>query len=120
MQYWINHNGVQSGPVDADGIKELALTSRAYVWHPGLTDWVKITQVPELQGLFVEVADDAVVETPPIPSAELHRWKLYLPAISGKAARYCRSTLSAMLSAFDGSISAMQQPLKPAPEKRPP
>ena len=58
MQYWINHNGVQSGPVDADGIKELALTSRAYVWHPGLSDWVKITQVPELEGLY-EVVDDS-------------------------------------------------------------
>ena len=50
MQYWINHNGVQSGPVDVDGIKEMGLTSAAYVWHEGLTDWVKITQLPELQG----------------------------------------------------------------------
>ena len=65
MQYWINHNGVQSGPVDADGIKELALTSRAYVWHPGLTDWVKITQVPELEGLF-EVVDEPVTTGQPL------------------------------------------------------
>ena len=52
MQYWINHNGVQSGPVDLDGLKELGLTSAAYVWHEGLPDWVKITQLPELQGLY--------------------------------------------------------------------
>ena len=52
MQYWINHNGVQSGPVDVDGIKEMGLTSAAYVWHEGLTDWVKITQLPELQGMY--------------------------------------------------------------------
>lgn len=65
MQYWINHNGVQSGPVDADGIKELALTSRAYVWHPGLSDWVKITQVPELEGLF-EVVDEPVTIGQPL------------------------------------------------------
>ena len=64
MQYWINHNGVQSGPVDADGIKELALTSRAYVWHPGLSDWVKITQVPELEGLFEVVDEPATVGQP--------------------------------------------------------
>ena len=64
MQYWINHNGVQSGPVDADGIKELALTSRAYVWHPGLSDWVKITQVPELEGLFEIVDEPATVGQP--------------------------------------------------------
>ena len=64
MQYWINHNGVQSGPIDADGIKELALTSRAYVWHPGLSDWVKITQVPELEGMF-EVVDEPVATGQP-------------------------------------------------------
>ncbi len=58
MQYWINFNGVQSGPVDLDGLKEMGLTSAAYVWHEGLSDWVKITQLPELQGLY------EMVETP--------------------------------------------------------
>lgn len=53
MQYWINHNGVQSGPVDIDALKQMGLTSAAYVWHEGLTDWVKITQLPELQGVYV-------------------------------------------------------------------
>ncbi len=52
MQYWINHNGVQSGPVSPEQMKEMGLTSRAYVWHEGLADWVKITQLPELQGLY--------------------------------------------------------------------
>ena len=59
MQYWINHNGVQSGPVDLDGLKELGLTSAAYVWHEGLPDWVKITQLPELQGLYEMVTPNA-------------------------------------------------------------
>lgn len=71
MQYWINHNGVQSGPVDIDGLKEMALTSRAYVWHEGLTDWVKITAVPELQGLYEMMPEDAMVKEPapePIPA----------------------------------------------------
>ena len=64
MQYWINHNGVQSGPVDADGIKQMGLTSRAYVWHQGLTDWVRITQIPELNGLFEMVDEpEPVVQT---------------------------------------------------------
>ena len=52
MQYWINHNGVQTGPVDLEGLKQMGLTSAAYVWHEGLSDWVKITQVPELQGMY--------------------------------------------------------------------
>lgn len=57
MKYWINHNGVQSGPVDLEGLKEMGLTSAAYVWHEGLSDWVKITQLPELQGLYEMVAE---------------------------------------------------------------
>ena len=58
MQYWINHNGVQSGPVDLEDIKQMGLTSRAYVWHEGLADWAKITQLPELQGLYeIETGD---------------------------------------------------------------
>ena len=31
MQYWINFKGVQSGPVDLDGMKQMGLTSDAYV-----------------------------------------------------------------------------------------
>ena len=53
MQYWINHNGVQSGPVEADVLKQMGLTSQAYVWREGMADWVRITQVPELQGMYI-------------------------------------------------------------------
>jgi hypothetical protein len=63
MQYWINHNGVQSGPVDLDALKEMGLTSSAYVWHEGLTDWVKITQLPELQGLYEMVGGNQQPQT---------------------------------------------------------
>ena len=65
MHYWINHNGVQSGPVDLDGIKELHLTSAAYVWHEGLPDWVKITQLPELQGTYEVVGEPIVAASKP-------------------------------------------------------
>ena len=64
MQYWINHHGVQSDPVDLEGIKGMGLTSGAYVWHEGLTDWVKITQLPELQGMYEMVAEEPVTEVP--------------------------------------------------------
>ena len=81
MQYWINHNGVQSGPVDLDALKQMGLTSAAYVWHEGLADWVKITQLPELQGYYdlpvdqfgqplpAEAADEpaaTVTQVPPV------------------------------------------------------
>lgn len=65
MQYWINHNGVQSGPVDLDAIKEMNLSSRAYVWREGLGDWVKITQMPELQGYYEMITDPAAPQQQP-------------------------------------------------------
>ena len=70
MQYWINFNGVQSGPVDLDGLKEMGLTSAAYVWHEGLSDWVKITQLPELQGLYEMVEAPFQAASEPMPQHE--------------------------------------------------
>lgn len=64
MQYWINHNGVQSGPHDLEAIKQMGLTSAAYVWREGMADWVKITQMPELQGLYEMVPQPQVATTP--------------------------------------------------------
>lgn len=90
MQYWINHNGVQSGPVELDDLKKLGLTSSAYVWYEGLSDWVKITEVADLKDYYdlpaetaetletaePMTADDAQAEPttmatpPPIPAQE--------------------------------------------------
>ena len=68
MQYWINHNGVQSGPVDLDALKQMGLTSSAYVWHEGLADWVKITQLPELQGAYIMEGSMPEAPVPPQPA----------------------------------------------------
>lgn len=65
MQYWINQNGVQSGPLSREDLEKMAVSSDAYVWRSGLDDWVKITTLPELEGVIgVSVTPDAVTETP--------------------------------------------------------
>ena len=70
MQYWINHKGVQSGPVDLEALKGMGLTSQAYVWHEGLADWVKITQLPELQGMYETIEQEAVTGVPYQPQQQ--------------------------------------------------
>ena len=70
MQYWINHNGLQSGPVDLDEIKQMGLTSRAYVWHEGMADWAKITQLPELQGFYEIETGEPVAVQPEVPVSD--------------------------------------------------
>ena len=69
MQYWINHNGVQSGPVELEALKEMGLTSEAYVWREGMADWVKITQIPELQGMY-EMAAQPAAPQPGVAAAQ--------------------------------------------------
>lgn len=65
MQYWINQNGVQSGPLSREDLEKMAVSSDAYVWRSGLEDWVKITTLPELEGVIgVGATPDAVTETP--------------------------------------------------------
>lgn len=80
MQYWINHNGVQSGPVDLDAMKQMGLTSAAYVWHEGLADWVKITQLPELQGVYEMIVEPATMGQPYQPQQSVPEQPLQQPA----------------------------------------
>ena len=54
------------------------------------------------------------------PSALSQTNTSYFPLISGKALKYSSETLSLTDSSNAGSISAMQQPLKPAPLNLPP
>ncbi len=51
-QYWINFKGNQQGPMSMEEMAQLGLDSTAYVWYSGLPDWVKITNVPELEGIL--------------------------------------------------------------------
>lgn len=64
--------------------------------------------------------DDGFHSTNLAPSSDLQKktWKESL--YCGKRARYFSVMAWAMDSFFDGSTRAMQAPLKPAPEKRPP
>ena len=65
MQYWINQNGVQAGPVTRDELERMNVSADAYVWRSGLEDWVKITSLPELEGVIgAPVAPQPAVAQP--------------------------------------------------------
>lgn len=75
MQYWINQNGVQSGPVTREELEKMDVSADAYVWRSGLDDWVKISTLPELEGVIgnaapAEESAPAADETPAIPAEE--------------------------------------------------
>ena len=79
IQYWINQDGVQAGPVTREQLKDMAVTDAAYVWRAGMEDWCRITEMPELAGLYgtapvteepqaeAQAEDEVVTGTPVIP-----------------------------------------------------
>ncbi len=69
MQYWINNNGVQAGPVSLDELKNMQITPDTYVWRSGMDDWEKIGDVPELRDMLAGKAPliEPVPEITPEP-----------------------------------------------------
>ncbi|MBQ0114863.1 MAG: CD225/dispanin family protein [Bacteroidales bacterium] len=67
MQYWINQNGTQAGPVTREELEKMAITANAYVWRSGLDDWVEITELPEVADL---VGNNQPIVEEPEPVAE--------------------------------------------------
>ena len=61
----------------------LGLDNSAYVWHSGLADWVKITQVPELNEMLLEqqYGQRQVVTADPIPSLPVEEPAQEAPAV---------------------------------------
>ena len=68
LQYWINQNGVQAGPVTRDELAKMAIDSSAYVWCVGMDDWKPITEVEDLAGTYAFAAEPAA--EPMIPPIE--------------------------------------------------
>ena len=110
MQYWINHNGVQSGPFELDALKEMGLTSAAYVWHEGLDDWKKITQLPELQGVY-EMVQEPEAPTPAQPTAA--REQVVTGQPYQQQPRQPLATEGQTMPQHDGMPSAEQEPCPP-------
>lgn len=51
-QYYIIQDGAQKGPFGFEQLRELALTRETYVWTPGMQDWKKAGEIPDLNFLF--------------------------------------------------------------------
>ena len=65
IQYWINQDGEQSGPLTIDQLQTMPLNENTYVWSAGFDDWKPIGQVPELAQLAT-ATDEPAVQIPPI------------------------------------------------------
>ncbi len=69
-QYWINYNGKQDGPMSLEQIAQMGVDETAYVWHSGLPDWVRITEVTELNEMLQQAryaSQQAQEQAPEMP-----------------------------------------------------
>ena len=69
IQYWINQDGEQSGPLTIDQLELMTLSEKTFVWSAGFDDWKPLTQVPELAHLL-STKGQANADIPPVPADE--------------------------------------------------
>ena len=70
IQYWVNIDGVQSGPMPRGELTAAGLTPDSYVWRAGLDDWVRAGDLDELADLLRRVPPPVPVEAcrPQVPA----------------------------------------------------
>ena len=65
VQYFYATNGQQAGPVNYDALKSLfgnrTINANTLIWKQGMTNWISLQNVPELQNLLGSVP-------PPLPN----------------------------------------------------
>ncbi|MDE5877145.1 MAG: GYF domain-containing protein [Muribaculaceae bacterium] len=70
-QYYVVIDGRQQGPLTAEALSALALTPATLVWRPGLSDWVKIADLPELAYVVSSFTEPPVnVSEPPLTTQQ--------------------------------------------------
>lgn len=67
-RYYVVIDGRQEGPLTVEALSTLALTPATLVWRPGLSDWVKIAELPELASVVPPIAEaPSAMPQPPAP-----------------------------------------------------
>lgn len=64
MYYFIDSNNQQRGPVPANELLSYGVTNVTYVWKEGMTDWMRIMDVPELSSLLSERSESSFYMRP--------------------------------------------------------
>lgn len=64
MYYFIDSNNQQRGPVPANELLSYGVTNVTYVWKEGMTDWMRIMDVPELKSILSERSESSFYKRP--------------------------------------------------------
>jgi hypothetical protein len=65
--YYIEINGKPKGPFTIEELKEIPITKESVVWKEGLPDWVKATEIEEINKLIKIPVEPNKIIPPPLP-----------------------------------------------------
>lgn len=51
-QFYIVKDGERQGPFDYSQLQQQGITRETYIWTPGMTDWKRAGELPELNAIF--------------------------------------------------------------------
>lgn len=74
-EYWIIIDGVPRGPYAAHELRSMNLPELTPVWREGMTDWVYLRDLADLnesevEEVVVELEEEGTVVPPPLPDSE--------------------------------------------------
>lgn len=68
-KYWVNIDGIQSGPISRGELADMDFNPEVtYVWHQELDDWHRIDQLSEFADIVAGKSVQQSVTPPPVPS----------------------------------------------------
>lgn len=71
LSFHVSVNGQQYGPYDMTAITQMVnnrqITPETYVWRPGMLQWLRAAQCPEISNLFAPPASPDMPPMPPMP-----------------------------------------------------
>ncbi len=79
IQYWINQDGEQTGPLTVDQLELMTLSEKTYVWSAGYDDWKPLSEVSELAHLLPHPTGNSTV--PPLVSEPVPGQPLDAPVL---------------------------------------
>lgn len=86
-RYWVIIDDRKLGPLTIGELEQIHICADTPVWRPGLADWCRASQVPELHSLIYPAVPPPVVPSPavpPVPSSRI----LYGAEVPGAPAQH--------------------------------
>lgn len=67
MKYWVIINNEKLGPLTAEELGQMEICSDTPVWRPGMADWQRAADLPELEALLTRRS----TPPPPVPQPRI-------------------------------------------------